>query len=411
MDSRKHSRVTCALLDDRLDSWFYKPEFVSTDKALQDTKRLGFCLAKIAHIATVGYGFMPTEDYWSATDGAPFLRVTNITASLQLDVTDVKYVNPHLSRNERYRLNAGDILVVQCGNSTGRVGYIGPSLEGWVFPSFSLRVGSFRPGWDSGYVAAFLASGLGQRQLQRTISITSVRPNTTKPAVEQVQVVRVDESAQKCIGDKVRQAERLRKAASYLDAVSEAMVASILEGQLSEQRALEALQSPLSADEFEKSITSWFSSLKKTAAHGATWSRVVPSLLSDRLYARHYRPEYLRLGTALRQRGAVTLDAVTEKIECGPFGGNAIADDLYEKEGLPFIRPVNLSGSRLDMKDLVRVSENRLHDQGLKVYSGENLYFARVGTPSVAMFGEKASISPNVIIAKGAPITADVGYL
>jgi hypothetical protein len=105
------------------------------------------------------------------------------------------------------------------------------------------------------------------------------------------------------------------------------------------------------------------------------------------------------------------LTELVSEIECGPFGGNAIAGNLYEEEGLPFIRPVNLSRYYFDDHDLVRVSETRLREMGLKVYSGENLYFGRVGEPCVAMLDATVSISPNVIIAIADTTRADTAYL
>lgn len=133
--------------------------------------------------------------------------------------------------------------------------------------------------------------------------------------------------------------------------------------------------------------------------------------LETRLDAGFYNPEYLKLSERLKELEARPLKNITSKIACGPFGGNAIADDIYEEEGLLFIRPINITSNTFDDTSLVKVPESTLLENGLKVYEGENLYFGRVGVPCVALISGKTSISPNIIIAETKGISADPYYL
>ncbi|TCW19107.1 restriction endonuclease subunit S [Vibrio crassostreae] len=133
--------------------------------------------------------------------------------------------------------------------------------------------------------------------------------------------------------------------------------------------------------------------------------------LENRLDAGFYEPKYLAIRDKLVALGGRRLRDIVSKIACGPFGGNAIADDLYQEDGLSFIRPVNISSNIFDSSSLVKVPEKILIDNGLKIYDGENLYFGRVGVPCVALITGKTSISPNIIIAETKNKAADPYYL
>ncbi len=133
--------------------------------------------------------------------------------------------------------------------------------------------------------------------------------------------------------------------------------------------------------------------------------------LGERLDAGFYHPEYLLLDDHLASRGAVQLHTVVDGVSCGPFGGNAIADDLYAEEGVFFIRPLNITSNIFDESSLVKVPKQLLLDNRLKIYSGKNLYFGRVGVPCVAIIDAETSISPNIIIARLDESLADPEYL
>ena len=139
--------------------------------------------------------------------------------------------------------------------------------------------------------------------------------------------------------------------------------------------------------------------------------RVKHDFLDDRLDAGFYRPDFLDMDTTLKARGAIKLEKLVRSVSCGPFGGNAIADDLYETEGIAFIRPVNISSNFFDDSSLVRVPEKNLLANGLKVYQGTNLYFGRVGNPCVAVISGETSISPNIIIVNTNVELADTHFL
>ncbi|WP_229624140.1 restriction endonuclease subunit S [Vibrio parahaemolyticus] len=230
-------------IDDRLDSWFYKAEFTKSKRVLMELEDNGISTKPLKSIGTVEYGFMPLEDYWSPCEGHQFLRVTNIKENLIVDSGDVKFVNPVESNAPKYRLKEGDIVVVQLGNSTGRIAYISSKYENWAYPSFALRVRlSNNSGFDSGYTSLFLSEVLGQNQILRTISITSVRPNTTKPAIESIAIPELSIEEQQIIGTWIREMTAANENATALISSSKTLVEALIEGQITEQQLIQAQQ-------------------------------------------------------------------------------------------------------------------------------------------------------------------------
>lgn len=167
----------------RLDAEYYQPKYLQLNRSLMAWK--GGNVKRLSAIGTVEYGFMPMEDYASQDEGEPLIRVTNILGNLLVDMNDVKFIRKGLA-SSRKRVKHGDILVVQCGDTTGKVAFISSELDSFVFPSFCLRVRTQEIVPE--YLAAFLNSRLGQLQIMRGITYATVRPNTTKPNIQNILV-------------------------------------------------------------------------------------------------------------------------------------------------------------------------------------------------------------------------------
>lgn len=201
----------------RIDAWFYQPQFIENEIKIKEWADSGFGeIKRLGNIAFVNYGYMPTEDYWESSTGTPFLRVTNFSGNIFTNINDLKYVNPTAKNNQNHTLKFGDTLVVQCGNTTGRIAIASKEIEGFVFPSFCLRVRPTKI--DKFYLAALFDSSVLQTQIQRSISVTSVRPNTTKPAIESLLIPFPDPKIQQYLGRRVDLAEKCRNESSRLQA-------------------------------------------------------------------------------------------------------------------------------------------------------------------------------------------------
>lgn len=199
----------------RLDAEYYQPKYLQLNRSLMAWK--GGIVKKLSAIGTVEYGFMPMEDYAGQDEGEPLIRVTSILGNLLVDMDDVKFIRNGLA-SSRKRVKHGDVLVVQCGDTTGKIAFISSELDNFVFPSFCLRVRTQELVPE--YLAAFLNSRLGQSQIMRGITYATVRPNTTKPNIQNILVAIPPEEIQHQVAMAVSSAfaETKRSKVLYLQA-------------------------------------------------------------------------------------------------------------------------------------------------------------------------------------------------
>ncbi len=196
----------------------WMPIYVELDKKLSDELKSGKA-KRLKDIAFVDYGFMPLEDYTTPDLGKALIRVTNIKGDGIIEMGDVKYV-PINDRVHEKLVKEGDSLVVQCGNTTGKIGFITKELEELVYPSFCLLA---RPTGINPYALnVILSSSIVQTQLQRGMDYNSVRPNTTKPEVENLIIPVLTKFDQQKVEQIVKEAFQLKKDAEseYQEAVN-----------------------------------------------------------------------------------------------------------------------------------------------------------------------------------------------
>jgi type I restriction enzyme S subunit len=101
-------------------------------------------------------------------------------------------------------------------------------------------------GIDNGYLIVFLNSPYGQSQLQR-LSGGAVFDHVSLFAVPELRIYEPNPLAQRYIGDKVRQAERLRERARLLDSLSFAAFEPLTQSLPSPQRAFRVPSSEVEA--------------------------------------------------------------------------------------------------------------------------------------------------------------------
>jgi len=215
----------------RFDVGFFRPEYIQLDEmlnSLQSVERLG-------DVAEVQYGFMPMEDYATQENGVPLIRVSNIVSDGSIDMSAVKYVRATSGRLHEKLVREKDILMVQCGNTTGKVAIVSKGHEGYAYASFCFRI---RPRTDKllpEYLLAVLQSDIGYMQVWRSITFATVRPNTTKPFTEAVRVpippIPTQRQILQLIELKRTEAKRLRAEAEHVVAEAKARVERMLLGE------------------------------------------------------------------------------------------------------------------------------------------------------------------------------------
>ena len=204
-------------IDDRLDAEYYNPAALSTLKKMEtkgtvttfgDLVDEGYRV--VYHGADSIYGLKDSETL-------PFLSPTQIDANGSISFEDAEKLPLYYKDKYPKGLGkTGEILVEVKGN-VSKVGIIPSTFPKNLMISGSLYKATLDPKRvDSHYVLAFLKSKHGQILKNRLTSNTIIN-YIAKDALYSIPVIELKEKAQKYIGDKVRQAERLRAWAKLLE--------------------------------------------------------------------------------------------------------------------------------------------------------------------------------------------------
>ena len=166
-----------------IDPKYHHPKFEQIENHLRNN----FETVELRKIADVEYGYMPMQDYEKDPNkGIPLIRVTNITDHLEIKMEDLKFIPNWVQIPRKKYVEKGDILMVQLGDTTGKVGYIFEDVKNHLFPSFCLSVKVKDDRFNSLFLSALLKSELIQILFDKTVLINTVRPNTTKPRFEKL---------------------------------------------------------------------------------------------------------------------------------------------------------------------------------------------------------------------------------
>ena len=166
----------------RIDSYYHSPYFKQLYSAINNYGQISSLGSLVSEI---DYGLMPTQDYADSGDtGIPMIRVTNLLPEGSIDMSEVKYIPFDTPRLDLKRVKADDILMVQCGNTTGKTALVPKHFEGYTFGSFLFVIRGKREIINQHYLFAILSSRLIQEQVRHTWNIVTVRPNTSKPNVK-----------------------------------------------------------------------------------------------------------------------------------------------------------------------------------------------------------------------------------
>jgi len=149
---------------ERLDTFYYHHLFVDLDERLEAASN-ELILAENASILITD-GTHQTPTYTEKENGVLFLSSTNIS-EYGVDLSECKYIIPELHKRLRNcQPKPLDVLIAK----SGTVGTACVFSEGLPECSVYESVAIFRPseGWNSNYIAAFINSDLGIRQIQRS---------------------------------------------------------------------------------------------------------------------------------------------------------------------------------------------------------------------------------------------------
>lgn len=196
------NRVTPDKIQDFLTAQTYRPEIT---KAKEDIKALPWVFLQQVCKRPIRQGKSP-----SYADDAGLLCIKpKNTNEMIVSLDELSYIQP-ASKDEvaGQRLQRGDIVITRSGSGTiGRASIFLSDEE--VYTNDHLFIVRTHAA-DSHYTCAFLNTYWGHRLLEAGISGSTGQLNLSNEHIKGITLYTPAELAQKYIGDKVRQAERLR---------------------------------------------------------------------------------------------------------------------------------------------------------------------------------------------------------
>lgn len=283
----------------RLDSDFYRPEYIEIDNTLSNLNCVK--LGTIGKFFTGPFGsLLPSNLYLN--EGIPLFRVGNVGQFEALS-ENFAYLAP--SVHEQLKVSEvvpGDLLLVKAS-----VGEKICKVPEWLpKANITQHIIGIRPNQskDTDYISAFLFCYYGVGQLQR-YSLGSIIQYLGITDAKDVNLYSPDPLVQKYIGDKVRQAEQLRAWAKLL--------------RTSVDAHLNSLNLPINETP-------------------ALLNRVSAQTMEDRLDPRPYRTHYLCLVREIEKLPHDSISSLAELASGCPVSSN----DFLKNSGIPLVRIRNI---------------------------------------------------------------------
>lgn len=325
----------------RIDPWHYQPDFERQIFKMKSNLPTAYLSELIDHERGVSGGATPLGANYLKEGRVRFYRTSEVD-NMHLDGINAVYISDlDDEKLKRSRLSSGDVLLTITGAKFGKSAVV---REDNLPGNISQHSVCFHPEEDKldpYYLNAFLESKTGQIAIWRE-AYGATRPAIDFPSIQALLVPNIEVKAQTYIGDKVRQAERLRAWAKQL-------VADV-------DRRLNSLQLPINKMP-EKST---FSS---------------PSLLSDRLDPRPYRSNVVELVEKIKSIDHERLSLIVNATSGCPVKSSDFIEGEFE---VPLVRIRNIG-----TKDFIGL------DTGVNrgVYADSANYQAKEGMIVIGMDG------------------------
>lgn len=277
------------IVTERIDPDYYHPQHLSDEDRLQEfgSEKLG----KTGKFFVGPFGSkLPSFLYMDR--GIPLFRISNI-GSMDVTLSGMAYLNPAIHEKlSASEVLPGDLLIVKAsvGEKICRVPETIPKAN------ITQHIIALRPNgrFDIDYIAAFLFCDYGKRQLIRR-SLGSIIQYLGVQDSKTVLFPKLDNLAQTYIGNKVRQAERLRERSRELE---------------------DNFQ-----DAIKEKFPEIFGDVKARGRH--SWAKLENSTLN----AGAYQPERLRIRGYLKENGGKQVKYIAT-IET-PVTSNYSSSDIY----------------------------------------------------------------------------------
>lgn len=190
--------------NERIDSQFFKPEYVSSSNILNSSEYS--ILSDISHI-TDGNHLKIAEDFDNKS-GVRYLRGQNLNSDMILHDRNIVYISEQFFNNlGRSHIFKNDIIITIVGANTGLVGLVFNPPEKLVA---NCKLGIVRPDnseISSGFLYAFLIGRFGQHQILRSIR-GGGQTGLILPDMRQLKITRLSNGFEKDIDRLVSKGHR-----------------------------------------------------------------------------------------------------------------------------------------------------------------------------------------------------------
>lgn len=194
--SQKFSWVSSGELKGRVDSEFYKKEFIVNMEHLSDLANRGLRIVKLKDIINEGsYGILPSSNDYGKGDSV-LLRSTNIKEFL-IDYTDAINV-PQYYYTDKAKVKSGDILLEIKGQC--KAGTIINNVRKKMIVNGSIFRFSVREDFNNYYILAYLLCISGQLQKKQNLA-NSIISYLSIDSINNLLVPIIDRDIQNRIGE------------------------------------------------------------------------------------------------------------------------------------------------------------------------------------------------------------------
>ncbi|HCU1240448.1 TPA: restriction endonuclease subunit S [Morganella morganii] len=285
------NRINTSDLQDFLTAQTYRPEITQAKNHILSLKN---CSLQAVCTKTIQQGKSPKY----AEKGLKCIKPKN-TNDMLVSIDDIDWIDTSTKDQiQKQKLGYGDIVITRSGSGTiGRASIYCYSEEAYTNDHLFI----VRPDKaDSHYICSFLNSFHGQRLLEAGVSGSTGQLNLSNEHIKSIPLFRPDDKVQKYIGDKVRQAEKLRTWAKSIQLkVSELLPSYINEIQRYKAKCYRA-----------------------------------KDIIPERLDSLFYHPDYSVLESKMKAKGCKRLGLIIKQVKDAWDKKKAEAFEYYEIGGL-----------------------------------------------------------------------------
>ncbi|EJB8350690.1 hypothetical protein [Vibrio cholerae] len=297
----KFFRTNSSILEERLDPSFYQPSLVSNDELI---KSKGWVELNTFYRSSGIGNTSGVERYYSdSADSIPYISGKAIK-SFNIDFDGCQRVTADSHKNElaKSTLKSGDVLVIRKGDMGNAC--VVPSDVNEANCSSEVIYLKMKDSSEPYFLVSYLNCEQGQKAFKR-LGRGTIIPGVSLLDVPFLPVPQFSETAQKHIGDKVRQAEQLRAWAKRL--------------RTSVDEKLNGLNLPINEPP-------------------QLLNRVSAQTMEDRLDPRPYRSHFLHLVSEIEKLPHDSISSVVGLASGCPVSSK----DFLENAGIPLVRIRNI---------------------------------------------------------------------